>query len=253
MSDSDSSYGEYAEDETFEQMMDRMEQRDTSDEEGSDKPTQRRYSVALDGAASFSVCDRSKRSVALRRAIACFADYEPPFDSDQTSAMFEDALPAIARGEGAFEGTEGHRHLFVGGTLVQVAARMVDAPLAAVEAVVWGELLVREGATCLRRLSDDELIYVQRRDNGDAVVHARITRADVVVVACCSVECDLAPATRVLPLQGYVLAANGGTTQLTWVREADVADASALHAVLAANDARVDRLVARCVSPEASE
>ena len=96
-------------------------------------------------------------------------------------------------------------------------------------------------------LSDDELIYVQRRDNGDAVVHARITRADVVVVACCSVECDLAPATRVLPLQGYVLAAKGGTTQLTWVREADVADASALHAVLAANDARVDRLVARCV------
>ena len=72
MSDTDSSYGEYAEDETFEQMMDRMEQRDTSDEEGSDKPTQRRYSVALDGAASFSVCDRSKRSVALRRAIACF-------------------------------------------------------------------------------------------------------------------------------------------------------------------------------------
>ena len=112
---------------------------------------------------------------------------------------------------------------------------------------------MREGATCLRRLSADELIYVQRRDNGDAVVHARITRADVVVVACCSVECDLAPATRVLPLQGYVLAANGGTTQLTWVREADVADASALHAVLAANDARVDRLVARCVSPEASE
>ena len=183
MSDTDSSYGEYAEDETFEQMMDRMEQRDTSDEEGSDKPTQRRYSVALDGAASFSVCDRSKRSVALRRAIACFADYEPPFDSDQTSAMFEDALPAIARGEGAFEVTEGHRHLFVGGTLVQVAARMVDAPLAAVEAVVWGELLAREGATCLRRLSEDELIYVQRRDNGDAVVHARITRADVVVVA----------------------------------------------------------------------
>ena len=168
MSDTDSSYGEYAEDETFEQMMDRMEQRDTSDEEGSDKPTQRRYSVALDGAASFSVCDRSKRSVALLRAIACFADYEPPFDSDQTSAMFEDALPAIARGEGAFEGTEGHRHLFVGGTLVQVAARMVDAPLAAVEAVVWGELLVREGATCLRRLSADELIYVQRRDSGDA-------------------------------------------------------------------------------------
>ena len=75
----------------------------------------------------------------------------------------------------------------------------------------------------------------------------------VVVVACCSVECDLAPATRVLPLQGYVLAATGGTTQLTWVREADVADASALHAVLAANDARIDRLVARCVSPEASE
>ena len=75
MSDSDSSYGEYAEDETFEQMMDRMEQRDTSDEEGSDKPTQRRYSVALDGAASYSVCDRSKRSVALRRAIACFADW----------------------------------------------------------------------------------------------------------------------------------------------------------------------------------
>ena len=36
MSDSDSSsYGEYAEDETFEQMMDRMESRDTSDEEGS--------------------------------------------------------------------------------------------------------------------------------------------------------------------------------------------------------------------------
>ena len=92
-----------------------------------------------------------------------------------------------------------------------------------------------------------------RRDNGDAVVHARITRADVVVVACCSVECDLAPATRVLPLQGYVLAAKGGKTQLTWVREADVADASALHAVLAANDARVDRLVARCVSPEATE
>ena len=59
MSDSDSSYGEYAEDETFEQMMDRMEQRDTSDEEGSDKPTQRRYSVALDGAASYSVCDLS--------------------------------------------------------------------------------------------------------------------------------------------------------------------------------------------------
>ena len=161
MSDSDSSYGEYAEDETFEQMMDRMEQRDTSDEEGSDKPPrERRYSVALDGAASFSVCDRSKRSVALRRAIACFADYEPPFDSDQTSAMFEDALPAIARGEGAFEGTDGHRHLFVGGTLVQVAARVVDAPLAAVEAVVWGELLVREGATCVRRLSDDEVGHI---------------------------------------------------------------------------------------------
>ena len=53
MSDSDSSsYGEYAEDETFEQMMDRMEQRETSDEEGSDKPPERRYSVALDGAAT---------------------------------------------------------------------------------------------------------------------------------------------------------------------------------------------------------
>ena len=38
MSDSDSSYGEYAEDETFEQMMDRMESRDTRDEEGSDGP-----------------------------------------------------------------------------------------------------------------------------------------------------------------------------------------------------------------------
>ena len=54
-------------------------------------------------------------------------------------------------------------------------------------------------------------------------------------------------------MQGYVLAARDGKCELTWVREADVADASALHAVLAANDARVDRLVARCVSPEASE
>ena len=116
----------------------------------------------------------------------------------------------------------------------------MDAPLAAVEAVVWGELLVSEGATCLRRLSDDELIYVQRRDNGSAVVHARITRAPTLwwLRAAPSSATSRRRRGSCLPLQGYVLAANGGTTQLTWVREADVADASALHAVLAANDAR---------------
>lgn len=249
MSDSDSSSGADAGDKTFAQMVDRMDGRDTSDEEGS----ARKYSVDLDD-GSFSVCARSKHSAALAHMVTCFADYEPPFDSDQTAAMFEELLLAIARGEGEFDVVGGSRHRFVGGTLVQVADRFIDASLRAAEAIVWGELLVREGATCLRRISDDELLYVQRRDNGDAVIHARIARsAGRVVVACCSVDCDLLPATRTVPLEGYVLAESGGACRLTWVREADVPDASAVRAVLAANNARITALAARCANPEPLE
>ena len=63
MSDSDSSYGEYAEDETFEQMMDRMEQRDTSDEEGSDKPTLRNRVRASSDQAIVQLCAAEKCGV----------------------------------------------------------------------------------------------------------------------------------------------------------------------------------------------
>ena len=71
--------------------MDRMELRVRSDEEGSDKPRERRYSVALDGAASYSVCARSKRSVALRRALACVADDAPPVAWGASRPAFDES------------------------------------------------------------------------------------------------------------------------------------------------------------------
>ena len=51
-------------------------------------------------AAKFTMCDRSKNSVVLANTIECFADFEPPWDSDMSAQLFEDALVNLTRDEG---------------------------------------------------------------------------------------------------------------------------------------------------------
>jgi hypothetical protein len=157
--------------ETFEEMMERTEAESRAREasEGGRGAARgrgnisKRFSVVMQtveggSPAEFTMCDRSKNSVVLRNTIECFADYEPPWDSDQTTQLFEDALVNLTRdeGEGRVDAVSTFRKRFSAGprvrntrsrylivgddpgdaTLIHLVDVDLDAPLERVKAVV---------------------------------------------------------------------------------------------------------------------
>jgi len=174
---------------------------------------------------------------------------------------------AVARAfASTFTGEPDARHLVKaqGGqtTLVQVLDARIPAPLQAVKAVVWGQLLERENATCLHRIGDDEIVYVARRgpDAAEVVVHARAVErfhpVERVVVMAYSVDCAAKPAADDAPrdlvvLEGYVLdAVAEGDTRVSWVAEADVGEGE-VNDALAAGAALARAIREKCC-PESS-
>lgn len=239
--------GEYV-DETFEEMMERTEQEARLAEEGgggSESPREstesrrQRFSVVMDTCdasgvkAKFSMCDRSKNSVVLANTIECFADFEPPWDSDMTAQLFEEALVNLTREEGdglsasvvkfrrrfSKGPTIKHatsRYLIVGdeptdATLIHVCDVRVAAAVDDVKRALWDEFLQREGksdgaeATCLHRIAEDELIYrvVRTPPRGakpeELVCHHRYVErydpVDRLITMAYSVACEGAPET----------------------------------------------------------
>jgi hypothetical protein len=138
-------------------------------------------------AAKFTMCDRSKNSVVLANTIECFADFEPPWDSDMSAQLFEDALVNLTRDEGdgltasVIKFRErfspgprvGHttsKYLIVGddpsdATLIHVVDVVIAAPVERVKEVIWDEFLARESkadgaeASRLHAIAEDEDIY----------------------------------------------------------------------------------------------
>ena len=229
--------------ETFEEMMLRTEAeaRRSEDSAGSPRASGKRaqrFSVVMetaDGgeAAKFTMCDRSKNSVVLANTIECFADFEPPWDSDMSAQLFEDALVNLTRDEG--DGLTasvrkfrerfspgprvGHttsKYLIVGddpsdATLIHVVDVAIAAPVERVKEVIWDEFLARESkadgaeASRLHAIAEDEDIYrvLRTPPRGAApeelVCHRRYVEryspVERVVTMAYSVSCEAAPET----------------------------------------------------------
>lgn len=92
---------------------------------------ERRHSVELEtvggGCARYTMTERTKRSVVLRKCIEFFAGFEPPMDSVETDRLFEEAMVNLARPRQAdYDGAAKFLETFrAGPTLGEVRSRYV--------------------------------------------------------------------------------------------------------------------------------
>lgn len=160
---------------------------------------ERRHSVELDcldgRTARYTMTERTKRSVVLRRCIEFFAGFEPPMDSVETDRLFEEALVNLARPSAAdYDGAAAFLKTFKAGptlgevrsrytvegdyfdethfTLVAVLDVRVEASLEQVRKTLWTRYLERmandpktAAVECIHRINEDELVYKLKRRN----------------------------------------------------------------------------------------